>query len=405
MVNALGIALIWLAAAPPAGKIGFQRLGEVKVEISGTYHHWLDRQRYVMLDVQYAQTRAGRIANLGIADVLEQKFFQVPFGQDELKKAHPGLSTHFPYPISFFKSDRALLRFDWERDRQSGAPERLPAYCFLTPRVQSTCDPTEIGNVDPIPPWGYFKELGPDPTEKYLYGAILVYDGDILKKGKLLSLRLFRFPLSDETLTSDWEMEFAIPKREKPLSLQSSVFFSADGRMLAFVEYHDLTDAERSTPVPPPQVYVIDTKTKQVSTFPIPVTAYGVSFSRDGKYLAVGSLETGELLRINLAAGRIDRRVKAGTSVDKLLTTARGDTFLVFSGRSRKPKPIQVRRWSDLKVVQTIPIRSLFPERDSMDSSYVWMSADGRHLVTTNTGENGFAVKEEGLVVFRLEGK
>jgi hypothetical protein len=46
---------------------------------------------------------------------------------------------------------------------------------------------------------------------------------------------------------------------------------------LTLVEYHDRDEAKRFTPVPPPQVYVIDIETKKVATFPVPVTPYASS--------------------------------------------------------------------------------------------------------------------------------
>jgi sugar lactone lactonase YvrE len=60
---------------------------------------------------------------------------------------------------------------------------------------------------------------------------------------------------------------------------------------------------QRYSPSPPPQVYVIDLETKKTQAFPSSFTPYGLTFSRDGKSLLVGSFETGELIRINLQAG------------------------------------------------------------------------------------------------------
>jgi hypothetical protein len=132
-------------------------------------------------------------------------------------------------------------------------------------------------------------------------------------------------------------------------------------------------------PKPPPQVYVIDFEQKKVSAYPIPRTPYGLSFSRDGRYLAVGSHEENVIIRIDLEAGRIDRRVKAQTHLQKFVTTASGDSLIVMSDHLGAPRSIEVRSWKDLSLQETIPISRLFPGVAGTHPSGIQATNDGRY--------------------------
>jgi len=156
----------------------------------------LDRQRYHALGTQYEKTAQGVEGAFVIADLLEPKAFWFR-----------STSASSGRPTRAFKRDRALLCANGGSRGPASEPQPLPVYCFWKPGNPLGCKPRELGNVRRMPPFSLYSELGPDPVEKYLYGAILVYDKDPLKReddprkqAKLRSVRLFRFPLADDSL-------------------------------------------------------------------------------------------------------------------------------------------------------------------------------------------------------------
>jgi hypothetical protein len=156
--------------------------------------------------------------------------------------------------------------------------------------------------------------------------------------------------------------------------------------------------------VPQRQLYLLDIATKQLAAVPIPIPPNTLGFSRDGQYLAVGSYETGEISRINLAAGTVDLTVQAKTNLSDFFVPAKGDAFVVFYSHAAGPKPIEVRRWSDLKVAKSIPTQSLFPGAAGMHPGGLRLPSDGRLLVTEAYGKNGFG-EGANLVVFEVKAR
>jgi hypothetical protein len=402
-MKVLGLALVCLLAAQPAGAVELRRLGEVEVEAGGSLNEWLDTRRYVHLVNEFERDGAGRLTAMSfvVADVIEQKVVRLPFRLDEFARAHPGVFPQSPVPtLVYFRGDVALLRFDRIDIRRLDGPRETPLFCFWNPKGPSDCALRELvpGVLEPEV---LFYPLGPDPTEKHLYFAVVTRDTRPQVDQGPVSMRLFRISLADERMSSNWSMKLDFPKRDKQLTV-NKVAFSFDGTKLAIAEYHDRAGARKHTPSPPPQVYVIDLATKRVATYPIGLSPYGLSFSRDGQALVVGSHETGELTRIDLAAGKVDRTVQGMDSVHAIFAPAEGDTLLVFSSHKNGPKPVEVRRWKDLKLVRKIPMRSLIPGLDGVHPSGMRMTADGRLLVTPMYGMSGFP-EGAGLVVYEVK--
>jgi hypothetical protein len=118
----------------------------------------------------------------------------------------------------------------------------------------------------------------------------------------------------------------------------------------------------------------------------------------------VGSHEEREIIRIDLEAGRIDRRVKAQTHIQGFVTTASGDSLIVMSDHIGAPRSIEVRRWKDLSLQETIPISRLFPGLAGIHPSSIRATNDGRYLVSPPYKEDGYPDSSNaGLVTFAIE--
>lgn len=102
--------------------------------------------------------------------------------------------------------------------------------------------------------------------------------------------------------------------------------------------------------------------------------------------------------------GRIDRRVKAQPHIQAFATTASGDALLVMSDHIGAPRSIEVRRWSDLGLRETIPVSSLFPGVAGFHPSAIRATADGTLLVSPRFAPRGYPdTSDPGLVTFAIE--
>jgi hypothetical protein len=396
MLNALGFVLVVLTAAPPAGPITLERLGEVGVPEAGSiYIPWVG-SRYVLLRTELEPGPKGRSYPsqiFVIGDVRERRLLRVPFR----------IAPKPSYELLYYRDDLALLHF-WEHTSSPTGLQtgRKETFCFWNPQESSDCTLTEIGPSGSIKPPGLFYAIGADPTEQSYYFAAETRDSKPSSQAGPLSIKLMRISLSEPTLSIDWETELELPKRAFQLELSHRVF-SPDGKQLALAEYHDLTDESRYSPSPPPQVYVIDLETKKTQAFPISFTPYGLTFSRDGKSLLVGSYQTGELIRINLQAGKIDARVKARRGIQGLFLSPKGGYFLVsYSSRSGSV-PLEVRRWKDLKVAGTISLPPLLPELAAgAEFDRIKVTENGTRLVVALDGKRG-GPRSDTRVIFDVK--
>jgi hypothetical protein len=391
-----------LAAPSPA--LELRRVGELRVE-SGNGLEWLDAHRYVRVknDWERASKGAPRRVTFVVADVRGQKLLRLPFALDELQKAHPSLFTGPPnVDLVHFDGTSGLLRFD-----RREAARTIRYYSVWTPSTQAITEPKQIGEVlfttvagqQQVSRLTYL--VGPDPAASRLYFADVTYDDKPRPYAGPLAIRFFRATFPDLRI-DDWEVELALPRRTRQLPAERYRVFSPDGKKLALAEYYDNAARRDFQAVPPPQVYVIDLERRTVARYPIPRTPYGLSFSRDGRYLAVGSHEEAEIVRIDLGAGRVDRRVKAQTHIQAFATTASGDALIVMPDHIGAPRSVEVRRWSDLALQETIPVSTLFPGVAGIHPSSVRATADGRLLVAPRYKPDGYP-DSSGLVTFAVE--
>jgi hypothetical protein len=402
--RALALLLIAVAVPPSSQALELRRVGELRVG-SSAFIEWVDAHRYLRMTNEFERTPRGAIRGITfvVADVREQRLLRLPFALDELHRSHPSLFTGAPnVELVHFDGTTALVRFDRREPTRT-----VFFYSAWNPRTRALSEPRQIGEVaftasEKKGASRVVHLIGPDPAASRLYFADVTNDGRPRPEGGPLAIRLFRVTFPD--LEVDWEMDLALPRRARQLEVDKYLAFSPDGKKLALAEYYDSAAQRKFRAVPPPQAYVIDLERKKVARYPIGRTPYGLSFSRDGRYLAVGSHEDAEIVRIDLEAGRIDRRVKAQTHIQGFATTPSGDALLVMADHLGAPRSIEVRRWSDLSLRETIPVSRLFPGVAGFHPSPIRATADGSLLVSPRYGPDGYPDSSNpGLVTFALE--
>lgn len=398
-------ALLVVLFAAPSLALELRRVGELRLQGNGSLD-WLDPHRYVRLKNDWERTSAGALRRVTfvVADVREQKLLRLPFPLDEFQRSHPSLFSGAPnVNLLYFDGASGLLRFDHREPMRT-----VSYYSVWNVRTQAVTEPTQLGEVlftsnggkQQVSRLVYL--VGPDPAASRLYFADVTYDDRPRTKAGPLAIHFFRVTFPD--LQVDWEMDLGLPRRTRQLEAENYRAFSFDGKKLALAEYYDRAAQREFQAVPPPQVYVIDLERKKVAQYPIPRTPYGLSFSRDGRYLAVGSHEEAEIVRIDLEAGRVDRRVKAQTHIQAFATTASGDALIVMSDHIGAPRSIEVRRWSDLSLQETVPVSKLFPGLGGIHPSGIRATSDGRYLVAPLYKQDGYPDSSDaGLVTFAVE--
>jgi len=401
------VLLFWLLASP-SGALELRRLGELRLGTGGMME-WLDPRGLVRLKNEWERTPAGgRRVTFVVADVRAQKLLRLPFDLESFAREHPSLFSGAPNAeLVFFDGTAGLLRFDRRE------PSRTTSYFSVwEPETRVLSDPTPLGEVVFATVQGKKRIgritylLGPDPTGSRLYFAEATYDGEgPWPEGPTpgpLRIRFFR--VGYPGLEQEWEMTLELPRRDRQLPAETYRAFSADGKRFALAEYYDRAAERGSRPVPPPQVYVLDLERSTVAKYPIPRTPYGLSFSRDGRYLAVGSHEEAVILRIDLEAGRVDRRVRTQPHLQGFVTSSSGDELLVMADQIGAPRSFEVRRWSDLSLRETIPPSRLFPGVAGVHPSAIRATSDGRFLVAPRFKADGYPDSADaGLVIFAIE--
>ncbi len=387
---------IFLAAVPVsmahAGKI---RLLREFPEDNYSNPEWLSAQRFLKIGVDWERDPKGRarFPNYQFFDFAEQRVISVPIPVDHLPSEFVGILGANPSPtVVHFNDDVLSLVFRQSQNYKTIAT-LFTQYSFRT---------RQFSPLLPLTAWDdtrYFHDLGFDGTDEHLYYADAVNPaGNALKEG-FTRLDLSRINL--KTGEKDWSMSLPFPKRKKPLALTQKIF-SRDGKKFALVEYADREIQRKDAPLPPPQVLVIDVETKKIDSFPVPLTTYAGFFTRDNKYLVLGSNELGDIVRINLSTRKIDATTKAITHQHKFFPTPSGKSFLVIANtRLASPKVVEVRRVDTLKVQTSIPIRMLYPQNDGVFPDG-FSGMDGRFLLLPIVEQASGSATRKGFRLYEV---
>lgn len=350
--------LVVVAGAAHAG--GLELLGEVRFEDQGRSFRPLSAERYVEVGRDWEpgdqKARLG-VFHYKVLDAVERRIVRVSIPLEAVRAANPKVLGERATPT--------LVHYD-------GAVSTVLFPQFTHFKVVATwlaqfdhrtgrfTELVRLGEHDGRRITG---ELDFDPTDRFLYCAEFIDEAGDVMKHKPTSLRLFRVRLDDRRV--DWELDLVLPKRTRPLAVKSW-HFDREGKRLALVEYDDKAGQNQGPVTPQAQVYVVDVETKAIDTYPIPLSAYGVAFTPDGKYLLLGSNELGELVRIDLAAKKVDATAKGHKLMHAFAMAPSGRTFLVFSNTElASPKVVESRRVDTLKLAASIPVRLLTPGTDN----------------------------------------
>lgn len=400
------VALACALPPSPAAALDLPRVGEVRPGGRGGLD-WLDPHGWVRLRSDWDRTPQGTLRGVTflVVDVRQARAQRLTFPVEPLRARHPDLFIGPPnVDLVHFDGTRALLRFDRREPLRT-----VSRYAVWTPASGALGEPTTLGGTVLVQEGkrrGVERATwlaGADPAAGRLYYAETSYDPRATSGAAPLALRLTRVDFPG--LQRDgWEAVITPPHRARPLPLETYRAFSPDGRWLALAEYSE-RGGERPPPGDPPaQVYVVDLGSGAVARYPIPPTPYGLAFSRDGRYLAVGSHQDAEVVRIDLVAGRVDLRAKVQAGLHALVTTPSGDALLVLSDHRGAPRSIEVRRWSDLSLRETVPMTRLFPGLPGLHASTIRATADGRFLAAPRFGRDGFPAGEDaGVVTFAVD--
>ena len=387
-----GLTLLLLAASPalataPADSPGQLRLlEELRFDVQkngtrvGADLQLVSASRFLKLGMEWERDAQKRLLRprFKLLDLTTRRAVEVVVPLDAFPAGHRELLGPAPPPeLVHHDGETTTMVFKQSKDSRPVAAW-LCQYDHRQGRFSGLVKVADLGGAR------YLQPIGFDPPERYFYFAVEIYPpGDAPKTGPV-TLELSRVALRG--LARDWEMTLELPRRQRPLGLRER-HFSPDGTRLALVEHN-----ERSYPAatPPQRVYVIDLAARRVDTYPAPFTAYGVTFSRDARYLLLGSNDVGELSRIDLASGKIDRRLRGHRLVQRFVLSPSGRSFLLFSNTIlASPKVVEVRRVEDLGLQTSVPIRLLFPGLDGTHPSLV-STADGRLLVASICEPSGF---------------
>lgn len=384
----------WVAAlfllCPQLVFAGGLRLVAELPEVNYTNPTKVSAQRFVLVGVTWERSEDGRpkMPRFELFDFQERKVLDVPVPLHQLPKSHTDMLGRPNPSATFLHHDGQVTSLTFNATESSKATATY--FCQYDHRTKQF---SELVLLSPWDDTRYYYDLGFDPADEYFYFASAVNPaGDVLKAG-YTAFELGRIHL--KTRAIDWKMTVELPKRARPLKLTSGPkVFSPDGTKLALIEYNDEGIQRDQRPNPPQQVLVVDIPSKRVDAYPAPLTAYGTLFTRDNRYLILGSNELGELVRIDLQKKKVDLRTRGHKLVHFFIPTPSGKSFLVVSNTQlASPKVIEVRRVPDLKLQTSIPVRMLFPGNDAVAADAI-SGLDGRMLLVPFVDKKGWSLRK-----------
>ncbi len=247
--------------------------------------------------------------------------------------------------------------------------------------------------------------IGVDPGGAFLYYFNNIYFyGAEKTSGRII---LQRFNIASRAV--DWQYTIPAPVRAKNAAAATyavNAFHSPDMKKIFFWEYDEgwAEHPDRGWLMnPAPQGWVVDTAARSQFSIPIPVTPYGQAFSRDGKYLLLGSNQTGNIHKINLETGREEMRVPGPRSTFKLIFPPASRALLSFN-----KKGVEVYSWPEMKKIKTIPMGGILPGvRELLVAEPVFVTADGRYaaisvLEPTGNGPWWAAKTDDGFHLLQI---
>jgi hypothetical protein len=206
--------------------------------------------------------------------------------------------------------------------------------------------------------------VGTDPSGQHFYYALFRYTEP--GSGIVSRLELSRIKL--DGFEDRWAHTIELPQQRGATVSTYAVFPSPDFSRFIYPEYSEGSGRHK-----PADAYVIESATKRHFTVPIPVTPYGVAWDREGRSFAIGSNQTGQIVRIDVASKKQVGTAKGPTQITKMVISPHAKWLYVFA----RSKPIAVFSWPDLKPAKSIPLAALFPGRKSYVFEWSTFTPDG----------------------------
>jgi hypothetical protein len=174
----------------------------------------------------------------------------------------------------------------------------------------------------------------------------------------------------------------ALPGRTQqgPLEDQLFVHHAADYSHFVVAEYYE--EPHRLTP--PAAAYVIDAHAATSFSVEIPEVVYAAAYSLDNAYLYLSGSVTGALVRVDVAAKAIDKRVQGPRLTHEALVTPDGKHLLLL-GAAKRYLSFTL---PDLAGHEIAHDKAVAPAFDEMFGGGA-LSGDGKFFVLPQPGKHG----------------
>jgi hypothetical protein len=301
-----------------------------------------------------------------------------------MKTVHNGDVLHYNGKVSTVKFDRRVNykntgEFMCQYDHEKGQWSEL----------------VSLGKVDDL---RFFYPMGADRAENYYYYAITHRVDYASRMGEPTRYDLSRFDL--KTRKVDTLFTLNMPKREHYLHLDHTMI-SPDGRWLVLSEYGDKAWRKDNPKDAQPVAYIIDTKKKTYKNCRIPDTPYGHVITPDSKYMILGSYETGEVVKIDLEAGKLVAQIKSTTTIFNFWLAPSGNYFLVDYDEEKCPRKVyDVRSAHDLKLITSVMLADLYSKPEMSRGLHACM--DGRLLISGTIDRKDSLKRPTAVLIHRL---
>lgn len=217
--------------------------------------------------------------------------------------------------------------------------------------------------------------IGVDPSGRYFYYTNMIHfyrhnrsSGNIL---------LYRFNIDDRKVDRRHRIEVPVRFREGSAGSYSiHVVPSMDMKRILFWEYDEASESGGGhLKNPAARGYVMEPDSGSHFIVPVPVTPYGSVFDFEGRYLVLGSNQTGTLHRYDLAGKKEDLKVPSKRGIFRLIIS--GDSRFLFVFHK---KGVEVLTWPAMARVKSLPMSSILPGvTELLVSVPMYVTARGRY--------------------------